>query len=162
MARKRESCPPIDPTLWAKVERGTDQDLITRALIGIGVYPVLLVLLATMMPLRREHGPFFWAATAVIALSVCVRLYLLWCSRHARLPLREYWLRLLLATVLGVAGTMGGLSVAVLHWYGFGTWIFNFVMLWLIGTACGSTITFTPNRRIMQLNIALLLGPMTL
>lgn len=162
MARNRESRSPVDPTIWAEVQRRTDQDLITRALIGIGVYPVLLVLLATMMPFRREHGTFFWVASAVIALSVCVRLYLLWCSRHARLPLREYWFRLLLSTVLGVAGTMGGLSVAVLHWYGVGTWIFSLVMLWLIGTACGSTITFTPNRYMMQLNIGLLLGPSTL
>ena len=156
-----QSGEPLNAKSWEEVRRGADQDLITRALIGIGVYPILLALLGTIVPFREEHAAVFWECCVAIGASFCARLLLLWCARHARLPLRRYWMLLLLATIPAVAGTTGCLSLAVLHWYGFGTWTFSMVMLWLIGIACGSTITFTPNRCMMYLNIAMLLGPPT-
>lgn len=151
----------LDAKTWVEVRRSADQDLITRAVIGIAVYPVLLLLLGTSVPFRVQHAAAFWGCCLAIGAGFCARAFLLWCARHARLPLRRYWMPLLLATIPAVAGTTGWLSLAVLRWYGFGTWTFTMVMLWLIGIACGSTITFTPNRCMMYLNIAMLLGPPT-
>jgi diguanylate cyclase (GGDEF)-like protein len=156
-----QSGEPLDAKTSVEVRRSADQDLIARAVIGIGVYPVLLLLLGTSVPFRAEHAEVFWSCCTAIAASFCARLFLLWCAQHARLPLRRYWMPVLLATIPAVAGTTGWLSLGVLRWYGFGTWTFTTVMLWLIGIACGSTITFTPNRCMMYLNIALLLGPPT-
>jgi len=161
MLCRMQSREPLDPAAWLRVRRSADQDLITRAVIGIGVYPVLLALLGTVMPFRADHALVFWSCCLGLGASLCARVFLLWCAHHARLPLRRHWLPVLLLTIPAVAGVTGWLAAAGLHWYGFGSWTFSLVMLWVIGIACGSTITFTPNRCMMYLNIAFVLGPPT-
>src|SRR6185437_53924 len=57
------------------------------------------------------------------------------------------------------AGASGVLHASALWRYGHNNWAFTVTMLWVVGIASGSTISFTPNFRLLLLHISLLFGP---
>jgi signal transduction histidine kinase/AmiR/NasT family two-component response regulator len=62
-------------------------------------------------------------------------------------------------TIFMASGASGLVFANALSSYGFENWMFTLMLIWSVGRASGSTISFAPSFRLLQLNIFLLLGP---
>jgi hypothetical protein len=54
---------------------------------------------------------------------------------------------------------LGCHSCFSLEFYGFQSWTFTIVTLWIVGVASGSTISLTPYFKVLVLHILLLFAP---
>jgi two-component system, sensor histidine kinase len=134
-------------------------DLTVRLRHGIYAFPVLLTILGTTTSYPPRHPALFWGAAISVAASVGVRIVLpllpqrIYASRP-RLPIWLAGVAICLAS-----GACGAMLAGALGFYGLETWPFTVMLLACLGVAAGSTVTFTPNFRLLQLNILMLLGP---
>jgi signal transduction histidine kinase/ActR/RegA family two-component response regulator len=145
--------------LWRELKREAVRDQVTRMLHGVYVFPLILGVVGLMTPYRADHPTLFWAAAGatLVAMGMRIALAILRPRLH---EIRRSWLTLL--TVCGVflaSGSFGLLYVTTLRFYGFENWTFTFLMLCLAGTASGSTISYTPNFKLLCLHLSLLLLP---
>ena len=143
---------------WPELQREADLDLVARLLQGFYPHPLLLIVLALTTHFREEHPAVFWSACVSVTITTCLRIFLkmrgerILHSSRARFRL---WIAL---TVALASGTSGFLYASALWFYGFENWTFTIVMLWIVGSASGGTISFTPDSGLLRLHIALVLG----
>jgi signal transduction histidine kinase/ActR/RegA family two-component response regulator len=139
--------------------REAEQDQIRRMAHGVYVYPPMLMVLIATTPYPGEHPEIFWSCTAAILTAMLMRVTLLPARNHlaAISPRRLYFI--LVANIALGSGGLGLLHFCDALVYGLESWTFSILMLWVVGTGCGATISFTPNFRLMRLHIVLLLGP---
>ncbi|MGO9272780.1 MAG: response regulator [Terriglobia bacterium] len=134
-------------------------DQVARMAHGIYAYPILLAVIWTGTTYVVDHPASFWACAAVISVAAASRAILMVFRErlYAFSPRALNWPVML--TVCLVAGASGFLHVSTLWFYGFANWTFTIVMLWVVGTASGATISFTPKFKLLLIYIPLLLLP---
>ena len=131
--------------------RLANADLIARSVRGVISYSVMLIVLAATTEYRTHHALLFWSFAASVVITIGTRLGLKACGErvHALPPGR---LDLLLAVAVGVPSVATGVIHASALWfYGFESWPFVITMLWTVGCASGSTISFTPDLFLLRL-----------
>jgi signal transduction histidine kinase/CheY-like chemotaxis protein len=139
--------------------REAEGDQILRVAHGIYIYPLLLVVLATTTPYTVQHPRIFWFCTTAILMATLMRLALLPVRKHLEAIGRQRLHFMLVANIALASGGLGALHFCDVLVYGLESWTFSITMLWVVGVACGGTISFTPDFRLMRLHILLLLGP---
>jgi signal transduction histidine kinase/CheY-like chemotaxis protein len=136
-------------------EATTDQ--IKRLLQGVYAFPIVFVLLG-VIGYRTDHPRLFWIFVVPVVVAIVMRVVLaLITTRHFLRPALLDWL--LPLNILLASGSIGLLLLSSLVFYGLQNWIFLTTLLWSIGAVSGATIAYTPNFRMLLLNLALLLGP---
>lgn len=136
-----------------------DADLLTRLAMGSAVYPILLVLIGFTTSFRTDHPPLFWRSALAFGVSIGLRFGLTGLRNRLAAALRVWLMAPLTLSIFLTASTSGLLYLTAIRCYGFANWTFTVLMLWVVGIASGSTISFTPSFRLLALNIFLLLGP---
>ena len=142
-----------------EMREAAERDLLHRIRLGGVTYFVLMALLGMVTPYRVDHRDLFWTVGSGIACIVGLRTAIL----HVRLRRRETearrtWILLWVLVCLG-AILLGCVFMSTAIFYGFESWTFAITALWTMGIATGSTISFTPNLRLMYANISGLLLP---
>ncbi|HEV8037997.1 MAG TPA: ATP-binding protein [Bryobacteraceae bacterium] len=131
--------------------REAEADVIARLVRGILPYLILLLVIAATTDYRTTHSLVFWGFTIAIVTSIGMRVAL------SRLAERVHTLRpglrnAALASAVGLPSVAAGLVHASALWfYGFESWPYVITMLWIVGCASGSTISFTPSLQLLQL-----------
>jgi len=131
--------------------READADLIASLVRGILPYLILLLIISATTDYRSEHLLFFWGFVFAMITTIGMRVAL------ARLGERVHMLRpgfreaALGATVGLPSAAAGFVHASALWFYGFESWPYVITMLWIVGCASGSTISFTPSFRLLQL-----------
>ncbi len=138
--------------------READLDLLTRLSSGALAYFVFLVLLGTTTVYEHDFPHLFWWCAVAIFISSGMRFALRAVFRIRGLSHRTV-MGLTAVSVCLSAGASGLLHASALWRYGHSNWTFTVTMLWVVGIASGSTISFTPNFRLLLLHISLLFGP---
>jgi signal transduction histidine kinase/ActR/RegA family two-component response regulator len=141
-----------------QLQREADTDLLARLMRGTYSYPLAMGLLATTS-FRLDHPGLLVASTALLLAALAYRcvLFALGGSVRARFPVLSQWP--LAVSVWSCSVVCGGLYAGTLWFYGFENWTFTIAMLCTVGLASGSTISFTPNFRLLWVHIVLLLVP---
>jgi len=154
--------PGQEIALKARLQKQADTDLLASLVRGIFAYPVLIIALATTTSFAAQHGALFWTCTIALTLALSFRAVLAILCR--RIYVFNTWLMRwpLAASVWLCSGVCGLLYVCCIHFYGFDSWTFTMVMIWMVGIASGSTISFTPNFRLLLFHIFLMFGPAAL
>jgi hypothetical protein len=149
---RRQDLPP-------ELVREAYLDQVMRMVHAAYVLPVVLLLLWTTTRYPVDHRTLFWslAATMMVAAGIRITLAVLRERIYAARPALLTGLAVL-STFLG-PGSSGLLFASALRFYGFENWTFTLTLLWSVGVASGSTISYTPNFKLLQLNIFLLMGP---
>jgi signal transduction histidine kinase/CheY-like chemotaxis protein len=144
--------------LKVQLQREADTDLLARLMRGIYSYPLAMGLLATTS-FRLDHPGLLVASTAVLLAALAYRCFVfaLGGSVRARFPVLLQWP--LAVSVWSCSLVCGGLYAGTLWFYGFENWTFTIAMLCTVGLASGSTISFTPNFRLLWLHLVLLFVP---
>jgi signal transduction histidine kinase/ActR/RegA family two-component response regulator len=144
--------------LKVQLQREADTDLLARLMRGIHSYPLAMGLLATTS-FRLEHPGLLVASTAVLLVALAYRcvVFTLGGRVRARFPVLLQWP--LAVSVWSCSVVCGGLYASTLWFYGFENWVFTISMLCTAGLASGSTISFTPNFRLLWVHIVLLFVP---
>lgn len=156
----RSQRPIIENTaVFGQLRREADLELLTRLTSGALAYFVFLLLLGTTTAYKHDFPRLFrWCGVAIF-IAAGMRFALTALLRRGG-SLRHQWLIGLTAiSVCLTAGTSGLLHASALWRYGHNNWTFTVTMLWVVGIASGSTISFTPNFRLLLLHISLLFGP---
>lgn len=137
-------------------------DLLVRLRHGIYVFPLIPALLITTTTYKSDHPWLFWGATASILIAITVRI-LLWLACRG---ITAFHPGLLVGvgalTVAMGSGASGVLLAGAVRFYGFEAWPFTVTLLFCLGVAAGSTVTFTPSFALLQLNLSALLLPAVL
>jgi signal transduction histidine kinase/CheY-like chemotaxis protein len=119
---------------------------------------MMLVLWVTTSSFRA-HPRLLWGTLVIVVLSLALRLVLL-LRRKVMYPLKPRRWRLLQLLNIGMIACAIGLLYASIIWlYGYESWVFTIVMIWITGTAAGSTTTFAPTRRLGYVHLLFLLLP---
>jgi signal transduction histidine kinase/AmiR/NasT family two-component response regulator len=128
-----------------------DADLIARLIRGILPYLILLLIIGATTDYRSQRPLIFWGFTASIVSSIGIRVTL--SKLHERFQTLRPGLRnTTLAVAVALPSAAAGLVHASALWfYGFESWPYVITMLWIVGCASGSTISFTPSFRLLQL-----------
>ncbi len=148
-----------DHGLSPELVREAALDQVTRLTRGAYVLPIILVAIWTTTPYASDHPRMFWGSAAVLIVATVMRTIM------APLCERIYAVHPGLLAGLGTvtvsmaSGGSGLLFASALSSYGFGNWMFTLMLIWSVGRASGSIISFAPNFRLLQLNIFLLLAP---
>jgi signal transduction histidine kinase/CheY-like chemotaxis protein len=131
--------------------READSDLIARLVRGILSYVILLLIIGGTTDYRSAHSLIFWSFTAAIVTSIATRVTLAR-QRERFHMLRPEFRKAVFAVTVGLASLSAGLVHASALWfYGFESWPYVITMLWIVGCASGSTISFTPSFQLLQL-----------
>ena len=134
-----------------EVLREADQDLIARLVRGILPYLTLLFIMIATTDYRREHPFFLWAFAAAIIASIGIRVTLTGLGERVH-NLRPGLRNAALAVAVGLASFSAGcVHASALWFYGLASWPYVITMLWIVGCASGSTISFTPSLRLIHL-----------
>src|SRR5205807_6160703 len=134
-------------------------DQVTRLIRGAYVIPLILILVWATTSFVSDHPRLFWGSAAAIITATAMRTIV------ALLRERIYVFRPALLARLGISticlgsGATGLLFASALCFYGFGNWMFTLMLIWNVGVASASTVSFAPNFKLLQLNIFLLLVP---
>ena len=134
-------------------------DLVARLTAGSIIYPALLLLIGTATPYRADHPAMFFDSALTIALALSLRM-VLFVLRHPLYSRGRQWILvpMFLSIVLS-AGVAGLLHLHILKSYGLSNGTFTLMLMWILGIAAGSTITFTPSLSLLLAQLALLFGP---
>jgi signal transduction histidine kinase/ActR/RegA family two-component response regulator len=133
-------------------------DQARRLVLGAYVLPVIVIVIWATTSYVSEHPRLFWGAAAAMILASGIRAIV------AVLAKRIYsFLPALLAGLgaltVGLASGASGLLFANTLSSGFGNWMFTLMLIWSVGRASGSLVSFAPNFKLLQLNVFLILGP---
>jgi diguanylate cyclase (GGDEF)-like protein len=156
----KDSLAGIPQAMRDVARREADLDLLARLLAGSFAYPAMLLFMAVTTSYRTDHPYLFWSAAAAILLGLAVRLTVSRFREELLSQGRTTFFVALLASLVLSGGTAGTLLLAVAMQYGFASWPFSLIMLWMAGIASGSTISFTPNFTFLVAQLLLLLGPL--
>jgi len=155
----RSQAAAFETTISGQLRREADLDLLTRLASGAVAYFVFLLLLGTTTVYQHDFPRLFWWCAAAIFIASGMRFALTALfRRRVSLPHRMV-IALTAISVCLSAGASGVLHASALWRYGHNNWTFTVTMLWVVGIASGSTISFTPNFRLLLLHISLLFGP---
>jgi signal transduction histidine kinase/CheY-like chemotaxis protein len=148
-----------DYGLSPELVREAALDQVTRLIRGAYVFPVVMLIVWATTRYNVEHPRLFWSLATAIVIGTCLRITVS-VLREQIYGVRPSLLVGLsaLSICLG-SGACGALFANAICLYGFENWMFTLMLIWNVGVASGSTISFAPNFRLLQLNIFLLLGP---
>ena len=134
-----------------ELRREADADLIARLIRGILPYLVLLLIISATTDYRSKHALVFWGFVAAIVSSIAMRVAL--ARLYERIhTLHPGFLSAAFALAVGMPSAAAGVVHASALWfYGFESWPYVITMLWIVGCASGSTISFTPSFRLLKL-----------
>ncbi len=129
---------------------------ISRLVHGVYVYASILVVLVWTTPFAVDHPRVYWGCAACMAGGMAVRVALRFFG--------ERWngafLETMLLTAVGLTSAPSGLLyLCSLLYYGFEDWTFTVLMIWTVGGASGSMVSFAPTLRLLVLHVTLLLVP---
>ena len=139
--------------------REAERDQIRRLAHSVYIYPLPLLILAVTTSYGTEHPAIFWSCATAMLLSMLIRLTLLGVCSHLDALGPGGLHHILVLHVALASGSLGALHVCAVLLYGLESWTFTATMLWVVGIACGATISFTPQFRLLRLHIIFLLGP---
>jgi diguanylate cyclase (GGDEF)-like protein len=148
-----------EAAILGQIRREADLDLLTRLASGAVAYFVFLLLLGTTTVYEHEFPRLFWWCAAAIFVASGMRFALAALFRWRGSLHHRIVIGLTAISVFLSAGASGVLHASALWRYGYSNWTFTVTMLWVVGIASGSTISFTPNFRLLLLHITLLFGP---
>jgi signal transduction histidine kinase/FixJ family two-component response regulator len=149
-------------SLWLELVRESNLDQVGRLSHGIYGYSLMLAGFGLTTGYPVEHRELFWLATAAIVAALGMRVILLLLRGRVVALGTARLHRVLFLNIWLVSGSSGLLYVTVLWFYGFENWTFTILMIFIIGIATGSMVSFTPSFRLLWLTEVLLLGPVTL
>lgn len=134
-------------------------DLLTRLTTASISYPFLLLMLGLATPLRVDDPASYWKAVLAMTLAVSIRAFL-FLKRNQLYSRGRPWILvpLLLSMVLST-GTSGLLLLTIMQSYGLSNWTFTVILMWIVGIAAGSTVSFTPSFSLLSVQLALLFAP---
>ena len=148
-----------ETAISGQLRREADVDLLTRLASGAVAYFVFLLLLGTTTVYKHDFPRLFWWCAAAIFIATGMRFALTAVFRRGGNLRHRMVIGLTAMSVCLSAGGSGLLHASALWRYGHSNWTFTVTMLWVVGIASGSTISFTPNFRLLLLHISLLFGP---
>ena len=142
-----------------RLRERADCEQARRLLPGFYVYPLMMLVLWVTTSSFRVHPRLLWGTLVIVVLALALRLVLL-LRRKVMYPLKPQRWRLLLLLNIGMIACAIGLLYASIIWlYGYESWVFTIVMIWITGTAAGSTTTFAPTRQLGYVHLLLILLP---
>jgi len=144
--------------LLPSLSREVETDLIARLLQGSYPPVLLLVILAMTTQYPVQHPWWFGPTVGSVTLTTGLRILLKVREQHFMVS-RKLLRFLMTLTVAVSSATLGLFYASTLRFYGFENWTFTVVMLWIVGTASGATISFTPNIWFLRLYLLLILTP---
>ncbi|HEV3041801.1 MAG TPA: ATP-binding protein [Candidatus Angelobacter sp.] len=159
---RRHSGKPLKPQdrgLPPELVREAALDQVTRLTRGAYVLPIIVVVIWGTTPYPRDHPRFFWISTVVMLLATGIRTItaLIRERMYAAYPELLAWTGIL--TVVLSSGASGLVFANALGSYGFENWMFTLMLIWSVGRVSGSTISFAPSFKLLELNVLLLMGP---
>lgn len=143
----------------AAARREADMDLLARLLTGSFAYPAMLLFMGITTPYRADHPYLFWPAVAATALALAIRIAVNKLRDQLYARGRSAFILPLFVSLGLSGGAAGFLILTIAMKYGFSSWTFSLIMLWIAGIASGSTISFTPSFRFLVVQLFLLLAP---
>jgi len=148
-----------DQTLPAELLRKADMDQLARVMRGAFVFPIFLAILTFTTSYKADHPVYFWIFAAIITVAISGRVALMvWYTRiYSAGP--AFFNGALIGLIFLSSGICGLLYSNTLWFYGFESWTFAIVLIWVAGISSGSTIAFTPKFWLLQIHLLLLLGP---
>ncbi len=143
-------------TTAQQVARQAMTEQISRLVHGIYVYASILVVLMWTTPFAVDHPRVYWGCAACMVGGMAVRVALrLFGERW-----RGAFLETMMLTAVGLTSAPSGLLyLCSLLYYGFEDWTFTVLMIWTVGGASGSMVSFAPTLRLLVLHVTLLLVP---
>jgi signal transduction histidine kinase/CheY-like chemotaxis protein len=145
--------------LQTKLQMAANSDLLANLVRGIYYYPFLIVILATTTNFRADHPTLFWNCTGILTVALAFRMVLSFLCRRIY-SFNSWLLHWPLLISVGICSAVCGvIYISVIGFYGFTSWPFTIVMIWLVGIASGATTSFTPNFRLLVVLLTLTFGP---
>jgi signal transduction histidine kinase/CheY-like chemotaxis protein len=150
-----------NPAFADKLRYSAANDLVARLMLGVYIYPILFVILGVATPFRADHGFIFWTALSVCTVAMSIRTVAAVVRErfYRKNPLLFY--RVMFASVPAVSTCSGVLYLCAVQFYGLESWTFAIVMMFMVGIASGSTISMTPNFKLLFSHISLMFLPTT-
>jgi diguanylate cyclase (GGDEF)-like protein len=142
----------------AGLQRQADMDLLTRLTAATVSYPFLLFMLGLATPFRTDDPPMFWGALSAIALAVSVRGLVFALRERLYAHGRRWMVVPLFLTMALSSGTAGVLFLNIMRSSGLSNWTFTMMLMWILGIAAGSTVSFTPSFSLLSVQLVLLFG----
>lgn len=134
-----------------ELRREADADLIARLIRGVLPYLVLLLIISATTDYRSRHALVFWGFVGAMVVSIAIRVALARLYQRIH-TLRQGFLSTAFVLAVGLPSAAAGVVHASALWlYGFESWPYVITMLWIVGCASGSTISFTPSFRLLKL-----------
>src|SRR5580700_4924303 len=140
------------------IQRQADMDILTRLTAASISYPFLLLMLGIATPLRIDEPGMYWKAVIATALAVLARAFLFVLRNQLYSHGRRWILVPLFWSIALCAGTAGLLFLNIMKSYGLSNWTFTVMLMWLLGIAAGSTVSFTPSFSLLSAQLFLLFG----
>jgi signal transduction histidine kinase/ActR/RegA family two-component response regulator len=148
-----------DQALQAELQIAANTDLLANMVRGIYYYPFLIVTLAATTNFRADHPALFWNCTGMLAASLAFRMVLSFLCPRIYSFNSWLWRWPVLISVGICSAACGVIYASVIGFYGFTSWPFTIVTIWLVGIAAGATTSFTPNFRLLIVLLTLTFGP---
>ncbi len=142
-----------------ELQREADRDLVERFLKGMIPYPILLIILAFTTDYPQKHPYLYGSATILVIVTSLVRIALQILGDRIFVLPQRWFIAILGVVTAGSAGAAGVLYGGAIKYYGMQHWAFIVTMMFAVGCASGSTISFTPHFGLLQVYIWTLLGP---
>lgn len=149
----------LPASVVTRIEQDCLVDFAGRLRTGLFVYPSLLAAIWLATSYRQEHPLILLLVTAVVLTGFTLRLLITRARRVADLRSPEDWFREIAVTVLLLAMPFGVLLAHAIRDYGLSGWNFTILMTWDAGLTAGSIVSFSPNYKLMQLQLYALLVP---
>lgn len=143
-------------TAAEQVARQAETEQISRLVHGVYVYASLLVVLAWTTPFAVDHPRVYWGCAACMAGGMAVRVALRLFGERWHGAMLE---GMMLTAVALTSAPSGLLYLCSLLYYGFEDWTFTVLLIWTVGGASGSMVSFAPTLRLLVLHVTLLLVP---
>ncbi len=145
--------------LREQAENEASRTFSHRLRIGLPTYFVVLIVFWTATHYLRDNPAVLIEFSFVLLTGITIRFAVL---RHretifARSP--ELWYRLIAATILLIAGSIGCFFAHAMLHYGLEKWSFIIILIWNAGIVAGSIVSFAPNSGLFALQIGGLLLP---
>ncbi|MBI4902729.1 MAG: response regulator [Acidobacteria bacterium] len=155
------SLPVIEATRLRLLRAEADRDQGIRLRHAFYVYPLLLGVLAFTTPLLREHPYLLGSGFGAVAVALAIRLVILLSFDRIYFRHPVFWRATLAVTVTLIALFWGSLAPIAVIYYGFESWAFTVVMIWIAGVTVGAMISFTPDAFLGRIQVLCVFIPTT-